>query len=135
MDARTLKLVAGVVSSVLGSVIWALASYGPASHAPGGPASSSPGTPALNVLSRSVTLTFQDGRTVQGFSHGTQSLCDWNAALETGSDLSVTLPDASVVPSSVLSTAVQGASPELKAAEAMAGVPECPGALQVFAAP
>ncbi|TSA85704.1 hypothetical protein FNU79_09655 [Deinococcus detaillensis] len=79
------KVVAGVIASLVMSLIWYLAT----------PKDTHPQTMAdLISLRTPIALTLTTGERVQGELQGVDSLCDdWQAAFQTDPDTAVSLPD------------------------------------------
>ena len=119
------KLIAGVVASLLGTLIWYLAS--PA-DTPG------QSNADLALLRTPVTVTLTGGRVVKGELHGTDSLCaDWTSALQANPDTRVTLPNgAALTGNGVLSVTVDHT--QLSGLKAMGNVSACPDTLTVLPA-
>ena len=114
------KLIAGVVASLLMSLIWYLAS----------PKDAQPQAMAdLAALSTPVT-----GRQVSGELQGADSLCaDWASALQAAPETVVLLPDGSRLTGAEVQ-AVSVGKTALAGVEAMGNVSVCPATLTVRAA-
>ena len=119
------KLIAGVVASLLMSLIWYLAS----------PKDAQPQAMAdLAALSTPVTLTLVTGRQVSGELQGADSLCaDWASALQAAPETVVLLPDGSRLTGAEVQ-AVSVGKTALAGVEAMGNVSVCPATLTVRAA-
>ncbi|WP_407538483.1 hypothetical protein Q0M94_09855 [Deinococcus radiomollis] len=118
------KLLAGVVASLIMSLIWYLAS----------PRDAQPHSAAdLAALRTPVTLTLLSGRQVSGEVQGVDSLCaDWLSALRASPDTVVTLPDGSAVTGADVRTFVTGRN-GLEGVEGLSKVSACPATLTVHA--
>lgn len=118
------KLIAGVVASLLMSLIWYLAS----------PKEAQPQSVAdLAALVTPVTLTLVTGRQVSGELQGADSLCaDWTSALQATPETVVLLPDGNRVTGAEV-RAVSVGKTALAGVEAMGNVSVCPAALTVRA--
>jgi hypothetical protein len=119
------KLLAGVVSSLIMSLIWYLATPKDAQpHAAGDLAS----------LRTPVTITLVSGRQVSGEMLGVDSLCaDWLSALQASPDTVVTLPDGSAVTGADVRTFVAGKN-GLEGVEGVGKVSACPATLSIHVA-
>ena len=115
-------MVAGLISSVLMSVIWYLAS--PKAPTEQGPAD-------LAALRTPVTLTLVTGRSVTGELQGTDSLCsDWTSALQAAPETAVVLPDGSRVTGGNVQSVSMGRS-AVAGALKMGKVSVCPETLTI----
>ncbi|WP_407570240.1 hypothetical protein [Deinococcus altitudinis] len=116
------KLLAGVVASLVMSLIWYLASPRGSQPHPAGD---------LAALRTPVTLTLLNGRQVSGEVQGVDSLCaDWMAALQASPDTVVTLPDGSAVTGADVRSFVAGKN-GLEGVEGLSKVSACPATLTV----
>ena len=112
------KLIAGVLASLLMSVIWYLASP---------PEKTQQNLTDLTLLRTPLTLTLQGGRQVRGELQGIDSLCaDWKAALQANPDTRVRLPDGTDLSGRDVQTltAGQGGLTGLKAMETVSACPD-----------
>ncbi len=118
------KLVAGVIASLLMSLIWYLAS----------PKDAQPQSLAdLTAMRTPIALTLASGERVAGEIQGADSLCaDWPAALQATPQTAVTLPDGRGVTGADVRNVTVGRSP-VAGLEAMSSVSACPETLTVHA--
>ena len=118
------KLVAGVIASLLMSLIWFLAS----------PKEAQPQSLAdLAAMRTPITLILASGERVVGEVQGADSLCaDWPAALQATPQTAVTLPDGRGVTGADVRGLTVGRSP-VAGLEAMSSVSACPETLTIYA--
>jgi len=116
------KLLAGVVASLIMSLIWYLAS----------PKDSQPHQAAdLAALRTPVTLTLVSGRQMSGEVQGVDSLCaDWLSAFQANPGTVVTLPDGSAVTGADVRAFTMGKN-GLEGVEGLSTVSACTATLTV----
>ena len=118
------KLLAGVVASLIMSLIWYLASPKDSQPHPAGD---------VAALRTPVTLTLLTGRQVSGEVQGVDSLCaDWLSAFQASLDTVVALPDGSAVTGADVRDFVTGKN-GLEGVEGLSKVSACPTTLTVYA--
>ncbi|WP_424950086.1 hypothetical protein [Deinococcus sp.] len=118
------KLAAGVIASLLMSLIWYLAS----------PKDAQPQSVAeIAALRTPISLTLASGQQVSGELQGADSLCaDWSSALQAAPDTVVQLPDGRSVTGADV-RALNVGKTALAGAAAMGTVSVCPPTLTVRA--
>ncbi len=119
------KLLAGIVASLLMSLIWFLASPKDARPQALG---------ELAALRTPITLTLVSGEQISGETQGADSLCaDWTSALQAAPETLVLLPDGSQVTGAEV-RAVNVGKTALAGVEATGNISVCPATLTVRAA-
>lgn len=114
------KAVAGVIASLLGSLIWYLASPAPA-----------PGSDDPAALRTPVRVTLTSGEVMTGELQGSDSLCaDWTSALQGNPATRVTLPDGRTLDGQDVRSVAAGRSP-VAGALAMGAVSACGDTLTI----
>ncbi len=118
------KLVAGVIASLLMSLIWFLAS----------PKESQPQSVGeLAALRTPITLTLARGQQISGELQGADSLCaDWGSAFQAAPETVVQLPDGRSVTGADVRALSVGRT-VLAGAAAMGTVSACPSTMTVHA--
>lgn len=125
---RLPKLVAGVVASLLMSLIWFLASPKDAQFQ-----NQAQSGAELAALRTPILLTLLTGQQISGELQGADSLCaDWSSALQAAPDTVVQLPDGRSVTGADVRALSVGKS-VLAGAAAMGTVSVCPSTLTVRA--